>query len=79
MTTANASRTHCVTFKDGKNTFYAVKSREYGDQVPMGISQPEVRCAMSESDATRLADFLRRESVNFTGVRVHRLRVKKSK
>jgi hypothetical protein len=76
MTIRNSERTHCVTFIDDGRAFYAVKSRQYGDQVPMGVSQPTVACAMPEKDAKRLAEFLRKEAVNFTNIKVNRLSVK---
>lgn len=76
MAVSNANRTHCVTFNDGADKLYAVKSREYGDPIPMGVSKPEIRCAMSETDASRMADFLRRNSVFFTNVKVRRLNIK---
>ena len=77
MSTPNADRTHCVTFNNDGRRYFAVRSREYGDQVPMGITNPEVRCAMSESDATRMANFLIKESVNFTNIKVVPLNVKR--
>lgn len=70
-------RTHCVTFLDNGVKYYAVKSREYGDQIPMGVAEPETRCAMSANDASQMAAFLRKESVNFTNVKVHTLKLKK--
>lgn len=76
MSVQNAQRTHCVTFIDDGRKYFAVKSREYGDQVPMGISEPEVRCAMSSNDASRMAAFLRKEAINFTNIKVHRLATK---
>jgi hypothetical protein len=51
----NVERTHCVTFTHQGDKFYAVKSRTYGDEMGEGVSQPEVRCAMSEKQATHLA------------------------
>jgi len=77
MATKNANRTHAVTFVDGGRRYYAVKSREYGDQIPMGIDKPELRCAMTESDATRMADFLKREAVHFRNITVHTLNIKR--
>ena len=74
MAVKNSQRTHCVTFLDDGRKYFAVKSREYGDQVPMGITEPEVRCAMTASDASRMAAFLRKEAVNFTNVKVHVLK-----
>lgn len=77
MAVKNSQRTHCVTFTDEGIQYFAVKSREYGDAIPMGISQPEMRCAMSENDATRMAKFLRANAVYFTNIKVHELDIKK--
>ena len=79
MAVQNSQRTHCVTFMDNGTKYFAVKSREYGDQIPMGVAEPEVRCAMSSNDAGRMAAFLRKEAVNFTNVTVHTLRTAKAK
>ena len=71
----NSDRTHCVTFSDAGRKYWAVKSRQYGEPIPMGIDKPEVRCAMSFKDARRMADFLMKEAVTFTNVRVHSLQM----
>ena len=74
MGISNVDRTHCVTFTFNGDKFYGVKSRTYGDEMGEGISQPEVRCAMSLKQATRLANVA--ISAKFSNVRVQPLTIK---
>jgi hypothetical protein len=77
MSLKNVERTHCVTFTHNGDKFFAVKSRSYGDEMGEGISQPEVRCAMSLSQATRIANVA--IGAGFSNVKVQALVIKPRK
>ncbi len=68
-------RTHCVTFLYQGDRYYAVKSHNYGDPIPTGITQPETRCAMSQRDAVRLAQVM--VDAKFSNVKVNELQLKR--
>lgn len=70
----NIERTHCVTFTHAGDKFYAVRSRSYGDLMGEGVSQPEVRCAVSLSQATELASVAR--AAKFKNVKICPLVIK---
>ena len=74
MGISNSDRTHCVTFSHKGDLFYAVKSRTYGDAMGAGVSKPEVRCAMSLSQATSLANVA--TGAKFDNVRVRTIVIK---
>lgn len=77
---ANADKTHCVTVVEAGQTMWAVKPKqpEYRgvvyDAIPQVISPPEPKCAMSKSDAIKLANFLR--TTSFTDIKVRKLNLK---
>ena len=73
---AAADRTHCVTFQCDGDKYFAVKSRNYGDPEPTGVKEPSIACAMPEEHARRMAAFLRKESINFTNIRIQKLNIK---
>jgi len=52
-----SNKTHCVTFKHQGHLCWAINAN-----IPTGVFEPEIRCAMSYRKARDLAHFLRTES-----------------
>lgn len=77
MSIRMSERTHCVTFIEGGRRFFAEPSRQYSghDQIPQGVTEPSVSCAMPEKKAVELANFLKKES-SFKNIKVNPLKVK---